>query len=101
MSQLFLDTSAPDIDQLQQYLVKAFSSIGVQYQFHHQQGIALLLFGENLEYSVEWKSRRYYLNQRRGINWQYLLDDEDPIKFAAAAALHVANEQIEATLYGR
>jgi hypothetical protein len=69
--------------------------------FQHQASITLLLLGENLEYSVEWKSRRYYLSQRRGINWQFLLDDEDPIEFAAAVALRIANEQIDAMLYGR
>jgi len=101
MSQLFLDPSAPGVEQLQQYLVKALSSIGVQCQFQYQPGITLLLFTENLQYSVEWKNRRYYLSQRRGINWQYLLDDEDPIEFAAAVALRIANEQIDATLYRR
>ena len=101
MSQLFLDTSAPGIEQLQQYLVKALGSIGVQCQSQHQASIALLLFTENLEYSVEWKCRRYYLSQRRGINWQFLLDDEDVIEFAATVALRIANEQIDATLYGR
>jgi hypothetical protein len=101
MSQLFLDPSAPDIDQLQQYLVKALSSIGVQCQFQYQPGSTLLLFTGSLEYSVEWKYRRYYLSQRRGINWQFLLDDAAPIEFAAAVALRIANEKIEATLYGR
>ncbi len=101
MSQLFLDPSAPGIDQLQQYLVKALSSIGVQCQFQYQPGITLLLLTETLEYSVEWKYRRYYLSQRRGINWQFLLDDADPIEFAAEVALRIANEQIEATLYGK
>ncbi len=101
MSQLFLDPSVPGMDQLQQYLVKALSSIGVQCQFQYQPGITLLLLTENLQYSVEWKYCRYYLSQRRGINWQFLLDDADPIEFAAAVALRIANEQIEATLYGR
>jgi hypothetical protein len=101
MSQLFFDTSAPGIDHLQQYLIKALSSIGVQCQFQHQASITLLLFTESLEYSVEWKCHHYYLSQRRGINWQFLLNDEDPIEFAAAVALRIANEQIEATLYRR
>lgn len=101
MSQLFLDALAPDIDQLQQYLVKALSRIGAQFQFQYQPGSTLLLFTESLEYSIEWKYRRYCLSQRRGINWQFLLDDEDLIEFAAAVALRIANEQIEATLYGK
>lgn len=37
MSQLFFDTSAPGIDQLQQYLVKALGSIGVQCRFNIKQ----------------------------------------------------------------
>jgi hypothetical protein len=65
MSQLFLDISALNIDQLQQYLVNAFSSIGVQCRFQHQQDIALLLF------------------------------DEDLIEFAAATALHVAISRLK------
>ncbi len=101
MSQSFLDPSALGIDPLQQYLVKALSSIGVQCQFQYQPGITLLLLTETLQYSVEWKNRRYYLSQRRGINWQYLLDDADPIEFVAAVALRTANGQIEATLYRR
>ena len=41
----------------------------------------------------------YYLNQWRGTNRLFLLHDEDLGEFATAVASHIANEQVEATLY--
>ena len=91
----------PETNHLQLLLASALASIGVYYQFQAQQNTTLFAFGEHMEYFVEWKYSRYCLNQRRGINWLFLLDDEDPVEFAAATALHIANERIEATLYRR
>jgi hypothetical protein len=101
MNDLSTATLIPETSQLKQFLTNALSSISTCCQLQVQQGTTLFLFEEHLEYSVEWKYRRYYLSQQRGANWRFLFDEEDIVEFAAAAALHIANERIEATLYQR
>ncbi|MBD2095807.1 hypothetical protein H6F90_11665 [Trichocoleus sp. FACHB-591] len=90
-----------EVNPLKLLPANGLGRIGIYGQLQAQQDTILFLFGNHPVYCVKWKHSHSSWNQQWGTNWLFLLDQEDPIKFTAADGLHIANKQIETTLYQR